>query len=164
MPGVHAVGAIDNGRTTQTIYLKGAGYGLIGLVTTDAEKNALRRHAGDDWPKLPYMTMTALYEHEDEDDALTIAVVRRLIWGGHACTHASHIRESIIIRDSLTVARRAVSVWILVLRCGADVGRLFHHPWPKSNNKSDLPTANRYNSNNQISLQSLPHLHYTTLH
>ena len=73
MPGVHAVGAIeDNGRTTQTIYLKGAGYGLIGLVTTNAEKNALRRHVGDNWLKLPYMTTTALYEHEDEDDALTI--------------------------------------------------------------------------------------------
>ena len=56
MPGVHAAGAIDNGRTTQSIWLKGHGYSLVGLVTSEDQKNALRQHAGNDYTKMPLMT------------------------------------------------------------------------------------------------------------
>eukprot|EP00571_Detonula_confervacea_P003471 CAMPEP_0172329068 /NCGR_PEP_ID=MMETSP1058-20130122/60681_1 /TAXON_ID=83371 /ORGANISM="Detonula confervacea, Strain CCMP 353" /LENGTH=434 /DNA_ID=CAMNT_0013046215 /DNA_START=247 /DNA_END=1552 /DNA_ORIENTATION=+ len=75
MPGVHAEGAIDNGRTTQSIWVKGAGYTLVGLVTSDDEKNALCRHAGADWSKMPLMTnVFSAHSDESKGDVFTIEV------------------------------------------------------------------------------------------
>ena len=56
MPGVQAAGAFDNGRTTQSIRLKGHGYSLVGLVTSEDQKNALCQHSGNDYTKMPLMT------------------------------------------------------------------------------------------------------------
>jgi len=75
MPGVHARGAIDNGRSTQSIWLKGAGYTLVGLVTSEEEKQALRRHAGADFTKMPLMT--SIYSSDGDErkgDVFTIEV------------------------------------------------------------------------------------------
>ena len=75
MPGVHALGVIDSGRTTQSIWMKGSGYTLVGLVTNEAEKNQLCYRAGDDWSKLPWMTVTSTYGNdESQGDILTIEV------------------------------------------------------------------------------------------
>lgn len=74
MPGVHAIGAIDNGRTTQSIWLKGSGYGLVGLVTNDEEKYALRHRVGHDFTKVPYMTATHMSCTETQGVVYTIEV------------------------------------------------------------------------------------------
>lgn len=55
MPGVHAEGAIDKGRTTQSIWIKGEGYTRVGLVSSEEEKLHVRQKAGDDWQLQPYM-------------------------------------------------------------------------------------------------------------
>ncbi|KAL7546567.1 hypothetical protein ACHAWF_009901, partial [Thalassiosira exigua] len=75
MPGVHAKGTIDRGRTTQSVWIKGAGYTLVGLVTSDEEKKALCHNAGRGLKKLPFMT--CIYSTDDDDrkvDAFTIEV------------------------------------------------------------------------------------------
>lgn len=75
MPGVYARGAIDNGRTTQSIWVKGAGYTMVGLVTCDDEKNALRRCVGSDWGKVPMMTNVFHSDNgESKGDVFTIEV------------------------------------------------------------------------------------------
>ncbi|KAL7531868.1 hypothetical protein ACHAXR_004281 [Thalassiosira sp. AJA248-18] len=75
MPGVHSLGAIDKGRTTQSIWLKGTGYALVGLVTSEEEKKALRHHGGDDFTQMPLMT-SIFSPHEDdrEGDVFTIEI------------------------------------------------------------------------------------------
>jgi hypothetical protein len=53
MPGVHGQTAMDKGMYSQSIWLKGTGYVLAGFVSSDAEKDALKRC--DDWRMLPLM-------------------------------------------------------------------------------------------------------------
>lgn len=75
MPGVHSLGHIDGGRTSQSIWMKGAGYTLVGLVTSEEEKDAVRLNAGDDWSRLPFMT--CVYSANGDDragDVFTIEV------------------------------------------------------------------------------------------
>ncbi|KAL7544949.1 hypothetical protein ACHAWF_008318 [Thalassiosira exigua] len=76
MPGVHALGTIDKGRTTQSIWVKGAGYTLVGLVTSDEEKDALIHRAGNsDFSKMPFMTMVFSSDRDEQKgDAFTIEV------------------------------------------------------------------------------------------
>jgi len=75
MPGVYSSGAISNGRTTQSIWMKGKGYTLVGLVTCDEEKAALRHRAGKDFRQMPMMT-NVYSAHWDarEGDVFTIEV------------------------------------------------------------------------------------------
>lgn len=75
MPGVHSEGAIDKGRTSQSIWIKGKGYTLVGLVTSDKEKQHVRRKATEGWDELPFMT--SVYtgcSSEHEGDVVTIEV------------------------------------------------------------------------------------------
>ena len=75
MPGVHSEGAITNGRTTQSIWMKGMGYTLVGLVTSEEEKIALRHHAGRDFTKMPMMTSVfSPHSDEREGDVFTLEV------------------------------------------------------------------------------------------
>ena len=74
-PGVHSLGVIENGRTTQSIWMKGSGYGLVGLVTNDAEKNALCHRAGADYTKMPWMTNAPFYGmSESQGQVFTIEI------------------------------------------------------------------------------------------
>lgn len=75
MPGVHSVGKIDKGRTTQSIWIKGAGYTLVGLASTETEKHCIRKEAGEDWDKLPMMEIVQTQnENEDEGDICTLEI------------------------------------------------------------------------------------------
>lgn len=75
MPGVHALGVIDRrcGHFSQSILVKGRGCTMVGFVTSDKEKGALRRRAGEDFKKIPWMTM--VHHHCIGDEiALTLEV------------------------------------------------------------------------------------------
>ena len=48
MPGVHSVGKIDKGRTTQSIWIKGAGYTLVWPVSTEIGKHCIRKSNDED--------------------------------------------------------------------------------------------------------------------
>jgi hypothetical protein len=72
MPGVHTLGVIDKGKTTQSMWIKGWGYTLAGLVSSDEEKQHVRRRAGGDWNKLPYMT--TVYNGINEDDGVVVTI------------------------------------------------------------------------------------------
>lgn len=75
MPGVHALGDIDKGRVTQSIWLKGMGYALVGLVTSEAEKHAVCHTAGHDFAQLPLMKPIFSRHHDErEGDVFTIEV------------------------------------------------------------------------------------------
>ena len=74
MPGVHTLGVIDKGKTTQSMWIKGCGYTLPGLVSSDEEKQHVRRNAGSDWNKLPYMTPVYYEGNEDEGAVVTIEI------------------------------------------------------------------------------------------
>jgi hypothetical protein len=75
MPGVHTSGVIDKGRTTQSIWMKGCGYTLAGLVSSDEEKQHVRRRAGGNWDKLPYMTpVHHSVSNENEGSVVTIEI------------------------------------------------------------------------------------------
>jgi hypothetical protein len=74
MPGVHTVGVIDKGKTTQSIWIKGCGYTLVGLVSSDEEKQHVRRRAIHDWSRLPYMTQVHNEGNEDEGAVVTIEI------------------------------------------------------------------------------------------
>ena len=74
MPGVHTLGVIDKGKTTQSMWIKGCGYTLAGLVSSDEEKQHVRRRAGSNWDKLPYMTIVSHGCNEDEGDVITIEI------------------------------------------------------------------------------------------
>ena len=74
MPGAHTLGVIDKGKTTQSMWIKGCGYTLAGLVSSDEEKYHVRRRAIHDWDKLPYMTIVSHGCNEDEGDVITIEI------------------------------------------------------------------------------------------
>jgi len=75
MPGVYSSGAISNGRTTQSIWMKGKGYTLVGLVTCDEEKAALRHRAGEDFRQMPLMSCVySAHRDAREGDVFTIEV------------------------------------------------------------------------------------------
>lgn len=74
MPGVHSLGAIEGGRTTQSIWIKGAGYTLVGLVTSESEKHHIRHKGGDSWDELSMMEIVPTYGDEDEGEVCTIEV------------------------------------------------------------------------------------------
>lgn len=73
MPGVHSLGAIEGGRTTQSIWIKGVGYTLVGLVTSESEKHHIRHKAYDSWDELSMMK-TISTGNEDEGEVCTIEV------------------------------------------------------------------------------------------
>ena len=74
MPGVHSLGAIEQGRTTQSIWIKGGGYTLVGLVTSESEKHHIRHKAGERWDELSMMKCTCTSHNEDEGEVVTIEV------------------------------------------------------------------------------------------
>jgi hypothetical protein len=53
-PGVHGESALEKGIYIQQLSVKGIGHTLVGLVTSDAEKAALKRSR--DYGELPFMT------------------------------------------------------------------------------------------------------------
>ena len=56
------------------MWIKGCGYTLAGLVSSDEEKHHVRRKAIYDWDKLPYMTIVSHGCNEDEGDVITIEI------------------------------------------------------------------------------------------
>uniref|UniRef100_A0A7S1ZNI0 Uncharacterized protein n=1 Tax=Trieres chinensis TaxID=1514140 RepID=A0A7S1ZNI0_TRICV len=74
MPGVHTESAMWTGRTTQSIWFKGRGYTLAGLVSSDEEKKHVRRHAGIGWDKLRFMRPVCHGYAETEGAVVTINV------------------------------------------------------------------------------------------
>jgi hypothetical protein len=75
MPGVHSLGSINNGKTTQSIWIKGAGYTLVGLVSTEVEKHHIRKGAGDHWDKLPMMEIIHTETcNQDEGEVCTLEI------------------------------------------------------------------------------------------
>merc|ERR1719356_419955 len=75
MPGVHSKGFMIEGRTTQSIWMKGIGYTLVGLISSDEEKQALVACAGHDWSKFPFMTIVPMNSGgEDMGEVYTIEV------------------------------------------------------------------------------------------
>ena len=75
MPGVHAKGMIENGRTMQSFWVKGTGYRMVGLVASGDETHALCRCVRDDWDKVPMMTnMFSAASGENKGDVFTIEV------------------------------------------------------------------------------------------
>ena len=75
MPGAHSLGAIEGGRTTQSIWIKGAGYTLVGLVTSESEKHHIRHKAGERWDELSMMEIINTASGDgDEGEVCTIEV------------------------------------------------------------------------------------------
>ena len=75
MPGVHSLGAIEGGRTTQSVWIKGEGYTLVGLVTSESEKHHIRHKAYDSWDELSMMEiMHTASGNKDEGEVCTIEV------------------------------------------------------------------------------------------
>jgi len=73
MPGVHTEACITKGRTIQSIWIKGSGYTLAGLVSSDDQKQHVRRRAGHDWNRLPYMT-PAGYHGSSKDEGYVVTM------------------------------------------------------------------------------------------
>lgn len=57
MPGVCGVSPMESGYYTQSIALRGVGYTLVGLVSSDEEKKELKYC--NNWHKLPFMSPAA---------------------------------------------------------------------------------------------------------
>jgi len=75
MPGVHTEACITRGKTTQSIWVKGVGYTLVGLVSSEEQKQHVRRScAKHGWDKLPYMTTSYYGSSKDEGYVITIEV------------------------------------------------------------------------------------------
>jgi len=74
MPGVHAERPIDKGTATQSISIKGVGITLAGLVTSDEEKEEIRRRTGDDFTKTPYMEMVPCGSRLNDGCIVTIEI------------------------------------------------------------------------------------------
>ena len=72
MPGVHAERPIDKGTATQSISIKGVGITLAGY--TDEEKEQIRRRAGDDFAKSPYMEMVPCGSRLNDGCIVTIEI------------------------------------------------------------------------------------------
>ena len=74
MPGIHTLGAIERGRTTQSIWIKGVGYTLVGLVSSESEKYHLRHKVHGSWEELSMMKIVAHADKEENGVVCTIEV------------------------------------------------------------------------------------------
>jgi hypothetical protein len=73
MPGIHSLGAIERGRITQSIWIKGVGYTLVGLVTSESEKYHLQ-HIHGSWKELSMMKIVRSADKEEKGVVCTIEV------------------------------------------------------------------------------------------
>lgn len=112
MPGVHSLGAIDNGRTTQSVWMKGSGYTLFGLVTCEEEKRALRHHAGADWTKLPFMTPT--YNTDGDERAGDIFTIEVDMIERNAKLYISDSQSSRLLEPHTVWEHLPDKVWIAI--------------------------------------------------
>lgn len=114
MPGVHSYGSIDKGKTTQSIWIKGTGYNLVGLVSTEDEKRHVRKGAGDHWDQLPMMSKVHTDCEQDEGDVCTLEIdmIERRAELYHSTTSSTQQLQPVKVWTDLPE-----KVWIAVGGC-----------------------------------------------
>lgn len=107
MPGVHTVDPIRRGQVIQSIWVKGRGYTLAGLVATEEQKIHLRRHAGSDW-----RAIGSLMEHVDagENCMVTLDInmntrqAKLLVYNSPESREASEVKAWTDLPDEVWIA------------------------------------------------------------
>jgi hypothetical protein len=75
MPGVHGQLPMTSGIYSQPILVRGTGYTLLGLVGSDAEKEALK--TCQNWDMLPMMSRSLGYRGVERTVVLEVDMVNR---------------------------------------------------------------------------------------